>query len=59
MIPAHDGLVDNRITRDAAAAMPLARLVEFPGAGHELLREAAPVRAAVLAQALAFLQDGT
>lgn len=57
LIPDHDGLVDNRATQRALAQMPLASLEEFPGAGHELLRETPAIRSRVLARLTAFLQD--
>ncbi|MEY2882322.1 MAG: hypothetical protein RL490_46, partial [Pseudomonadota bacterium] len=57
LIPEQDGLVDNRATRRALAQMPLARLEEFAGAGHELLRETPAIRSRVLARLTAFLQD--
>ncbi|WP_310498337.1 alpha/beta hydrolase [Sandarakinorhabdus sp.] len=52
---AADGLVDSAATRALAAAMPDARLTEYAGAGHELLRESDAVRCAVLAAVLEFL----
>ncbi|MFZ4687959.1 MAG: alpha/beta hydrolase [Polymorphobacter sp.] len=58
LIPEQDGLVDNDVTRRARALMPYARVEEFAGAGHELLREADPLRARVLARMLAFLGTG-
>ena len=58
IVPEHDGLVDNDVTRQAQALMPYARLEEVPGAGHELLREANAVRAGVLARTLGFLETG-
>ncbi len=58
LIPEHDGLVDNRVTRRTRGLMPLTRLEEVPGAGHELLREAGPVRARVLARLVRFLREG-
>ena len=42
----------------AQAQMPYARLEEFPGAGHELLREASDIRARVLARVTTFLETG-
>ncbi len=56
IIPDDDRLVDNDATRRAQALMPYARIEEVAGAGHELLREAAPVRARVLARVTAFLR---
>ncbi len=56
MIPEIDGLVDNRVTRRVQARPPLASISVIPVSGHELLRENAATRTAVLAQALDFLQ---
>jgi lysophospholipase len=58
LIPGDDKLVDNAATRHAQALLPGSELVVFPGAGHELLREASDTRAQVLARALAFLMQG-
>ena len=57
LIPARDGLVSSPATRRLVARIPGADLVEYPGAGHELLREAEPLRSDVLARILAFF-DG-
>ena len=58
MIPEHDGLVDNAVTRRVQGAMPYARLEEVAGAGHELLREVDAVRGAVLGRVMRFLETG-
>lgn len=55
LIPDKDGLVDSAATRRLVPRIPGATLVEYPGAGHELLRETPAVRSAVLARILAFL----
>ena len=57
LIPGDDKLVDNAATRRAQVLLPGSELVVFPGAGHELLREASDTRAQVLARALAFLMQ--
>jgi alpha-beta hydrolase superfamily lysophospholipase len=58
LIPADDRLVDNTETRRAQPLISGSTLVEAPGAGHELLREASDIRAQVLARATKFLQQG-
>jgi lysophospholipase len=50
-----DRLVSPAAIRRAAAAVPGAELLMFPDAGHELLREADPVRLAALARIDSFL----
>ena len=57
LIPQMDGLVDSKATRRFVARIPGGETVEYPGAGHELLREAEPLRSTVLARMLAFF-DG-
>lgn len=57
LIPENDGLVDSKATRRLVARIPGGETVEYPGAGHELLREAEPLRSSVLARVLAFF-DG-
>jgi lysophospholipase len=52
---ATDRLVSPEAIRRAAAAVPGAELLMFPNAGHELLREADPVRLAVLERIDSFL----
>src|SRR3954468_22768139 len=52
---ARDRLVDPAAIRRAARLLPHAELLMFPAAGHELLREADPVRLAALARIDAFL----
>ena len=54
-IPVEDGLVDSAATRRLAARIPAAALIEHRDGAHELLREADPLRARVLAEALGFL----
>ena len=58
LIPEHDQLVDNAVTRRVRDLMPYARLEEIPVAAHELLREAGPIRARVLARVVRFLKEG-
>nr|WP_310523774.1 alpha/beta hydrolase [Polymorphobacter sp.] len=58
MIPEHDGLVDNGVTRRVRGLMPYAALEEVPGAAHELLREVDEVRERVLARVMGFLETG-
>ena len=55
LIPDKDGLVDSAATRRLVARMPKAESGEYPGAGHELLRETPAVRQDVLARILRFL----
>jgi lysophospholipase len=50
-----DRLVSPRAIRDAAARLPRSELHMFPDAGHELLREADPVRLEALARIDDFL----
>lgn len=57
LIPQMDGLVDSKATRRFVARIPGGETAEYPGAGHELLREAEPLRSTVLARMLAFF-DG-
>ena len=57
MTPGDDRLVDNAATRSAQRVISGSVLVEVPGAGHELLREASDIRAQVLARATAFLMQ--
>ncbi len=56
LTPERDALVDVAATRRLVAQMPGARLVTFPGAGHELLRESDAIRARVLGDIIGFLQ---
>jgi lysophospholipase len=58
LIPEHDGLVDNGVTRRAEALMPNAKIEAIAGAGHELLRERPPIREAVLARVTDYLREG-
>jgi lysophospholipase len=55
LIPERDALVDSVATRRLVARIPGARLEAFAGAGHELLREAEPMRSDVLRHILQFL----
>ncbi len=57
LIPEKDGLVDSKDTRRFVVRIPGGETVEYPQAGHELLREAEPLRSTVLARMLAFF-DG-
>jgi lysophospholipase len=50
-----DALVDPRATRRVAAQLPTAEIAWLPGARHEILREADPIRKAALARIDAFL----
>jgi lysophospholipase len=59
LIPERDGLVDSKASRRFVARIPGGETVEYPGAGHELLREAEPMRSDVLARACGFLGDRT
>ncbi len=58
LMPQRDGLVDSAAARALARRVPGARVIDYPGAGHELLREAEPLRSEVLAAALAHLAEG-
>jgi lysophospholipase len=53
----HDRLVADSAIRDAAARLPDAELRMFADSGHELLREAEPVRRAAMATIDRFLDD--
>jgi lysophospholipase len=55
LIPDKDGLVDSQATRRLVARIQGSDCVEYPGAGHELLREAEPLRSAVLSRILSFV----
>lgn len=55
LIPEKDGLVDSNATRQLIGRIAGADLEAYPDAGHELLREADPIRAAVVARVLSFL----
>jgi len=57
LIPEKDGLVDSKATRRFVARILGGETVEYPQAGHELLREAEPLRSAVVARMIAFF-DG-
>jgi lysophospholipase len=57
LIPERDALVDSAATRRLVARIPGARLEIFPGAGHELLREAEPLRSDVLRHILNFFEQ--
>ena len=59
LIPEKDGLVDSTATRSFVARIPGGETVEYPQAGHELLREAEPLRGTVLARMLAFFGGQT
>ncbi len=49
-IAGEEKLVDNAGARKVAARLPNARLVEIPGAYHEILQETDPIRAQFLAE---------
>lgn len=53
-----DGLIDNRAIALALTRLPDARLENFAAAGHELLREADPLRQRVFGHVLAWLGEG-
>ena len=55
LIPQKDGLVDSEATRRLIGRIPGAQLEAYQGAGHELLREAEPLRSVILARILSFL----
>lgn len=55
LFPVKDGLVGSQATRRLVARIPGGEAVEYPDAGHELLREAEPLRRQVLARILSFL----
>ncbi len=59
LIPEKDGLVDSKATRRFVARIPGGETEEYPQAGHELLREAEPLRGTVLARMLAFFGGQT
>jgi lysophospholipase len=54
LLAERDHLVDNRAARRLLARIPDAVVTTIPGAAHELLREADPVRHAVLDRIDAF-----
>jgi lysophospholipase len=56
-VPRRDALVDSAATRRLARRIPGAICTDWPGAGHELLREVAPLRSAVLARIRAFFDE--
>ncbi|WP_353216131.1 alpha/beta hydrolase, partial [Sandarakinorhabdus sp.] len=58
LIPDQDALVDCAATRQLVARVPGAAIDVFAGGGHELLREAEPMRSQVLARAVDFLRGG-
>ena len=58
LIPGKDGLVDSAATRRFMKRVPGGQCIDYPGAGHELLREAEPLRSQVLARAVQFLTTG-
>lgn len=57
LIPDKDGLVDSKATRRFIARIPGGEIAEYPAAGHELLREAEPMRSDVLARIRRFFGD--
>jgi lysophospholipase len=56
LIPATDALVDSGATRRLMARIPGSAIAEYPGAGHELLREVSECRADVLRRILQFFE---
>jgi lysophospholipase len=58
LVPGKDALVDSAATRRFTRRVPGGACVDYPGAGHELLREAEPLRSQVLARAMQFLTTG-
>jgi lysophospholipase len=59
LIPERDALVDSQATRRLVARVPGAWLEAFAGAGHELLREAEPLRSDVLRLILNFFEQAS
>jgi len=59
LLPTRDALVDSAATRALIKRVPGAQFAEYPGAGHELLREAEPLRSQVLARAVDFFTTGS
>ena len=57
LIPERDGLVDSKAARRLIARIPGGETIAYPGAGHEVLREADPLRSEVLARILAFFGE--
>ena len=55
-VPGKDALVDSAATRRLAARMG-ATCIDWPGAGHELLREAEPLRSEVLTRIMGFFDQ--
>ncbi|WP_439546486.1 alpha/beta hydrolase [Sandarakinorhabdus sp.] len=58
LVPGKDALVDSAATQRLIKRVPGGLFANYPGAGHELLREAEPLRSQVLARAVAFLTTG-
>ena len=58
LVPTKDALVDSAATRRLVKRVPGGVFADYPGAGHELLREAEPLRSQVLARAVEFLTTG-
>lgn len=58
LVPGTDALVDSAATRRFIKRVPGATCIDYPGAGHELLREAEPLRSQVLTRAVDFLTTG-
>lgn len=57
LIPEKDGLVNSKATRQFIARIPGGETIAYPGVGHELLREAEPLRSSILARARDFLGE--
>uniref|UniRef100_UPI001969E974 alpha/beta hydrolase n=1 Tax=Sandarakinorhabdus rubra TaxID=2672568 RepID=UPI001969E974 len=57
LVPAEDQLVDSAATQRLVARMPNGQCETIPGAAHELLREAEPLRSNVFRRILTFLSQ--
>ena len=57
LVPDRDALVDSAATQRLVARIPGGQCEAFPGAGHELLREAEPLRSNVLQRILTFFGE--
>jgi lysophospholipase len=57
LIPEHDGLVNSKATRRFMSRIAGGETVIYPDAGHELLREAEPLRSTILSRMLAFFGE--
>jgi lysophospholipase len=59
LVPTRDALVDSAATRRLVKRVPGGSFADYPGAGHELLREAEPLRSQVLTRAMDFFTSGS